>query len=87
MEEYLQAYYRFEQDNWVRWLPMAEFAHKNSWPASTIISPFEALLGCHPQWSYEDNRDSRSNSRAADEEATDLRNLMRGLKTNLAKPK
>ena len=36
--------------------------------------------------SYEDNRDSRSNSRAADEEATDLRNLMRKLKTNFAKP-
>ena len=48
MEAYLQAYCRFEQDDWMQWLAMVEFVYNNSWQASTMMSPFEALLGYHP---------------------------------------
>ena len=83
MKAYLRAYYRFEQDEWVRWLAMAEFAYNNSGQASTMMSPSKALLGYHPRMSYEDNRDLRSKSRAVDENAAPLRDLMKELKVNL----
>ena len=60
----------------MRWLAMAEFAYNNSRQASTMMSPFEALLGYHPRMSYEDNCDPRSKSRTAD-------GLMKELKVNL----
>ena len=49
-----------------------------------MMSPFEALLGYHPPISSEDDRDPRSKSRSADENATALRNLIKELKANLA---
>lgn len=48
-----------------------------------MISPFEALLGYHPRISYEDNRDPRSKSRTAGENAATLRDLIKELKVNL----
>lgn len=84
MEAYLRAYCRFEQVDWVRWLPIAEFAYNNARQASTMMSPFEALLGYHPRMSYEGNRDPRSKSRTADENAAGLRDLIKELKVNLA---
>ena len=83
MKAYLRAYSRFEQDDWVQWLPMSEFAYNNSRQASTTTSPFEALLGYHPRMSYEDNRDPQSKSRTADENAAALQDLMKELKMNL----
>ena len=62
---------------------MAEFAYNNSRQASTMMSPFEALLGYHPQISYEDNCDPRSRSQTADKNAATLRDLMKELKVNL----
>ena len=47
------------------------------------MSLFEALLGYHPQMSYENNCNLRSKSRLADGNAAVLRNLMKKLKTNL----
>ena len=47
MEAYLRAYCWFEQDDWVGWLYMAEFAYNNSRQASIMMSPFKALLGYH----------------------------------------
>ena len=63
---------------------MTEFAYNNLRQASTMMSPFEALLGYYPQMSYKDNCDLQSKSRLADENATALRDLMKELKTNLA---
>ncbi len=64
---------------------MAEFAYNNFRQASTMMSPFETLLGYHPRMSYEDNRDSQSKSRTVDKNAAALRDLMKELKVNLAK--
>ena len=62
---------------------MVEFAYNNSRQASTMMSPFEALLGYHPQMFYEDNHDPRSKPRVVDENAVALRNLVKELKVNL----
>lgn len=48
-----------------------------------MMSSFEALLGYHLQISYEDNLYPQSKSRAADENAAALQDLMRELKGNL----
>src|SRR5260221_4545105 len=42
LEQYLQAYMKYEQDNWAPLLPLAEFAYNNTTSATTGISPFFA---------------------------------------------
>ena len=83
MEAYLRSYCRFEQDDWVQWLPTAEFAYNNTRHSSTKLTPFEANIGYHPRMSYEDNQDPRSKSKTAEEQAKNLRDLLAELKNNL----
>ena len=45
MEAYLQAFVNFEQNDWGKILPMAEFAHNNAKNASTGYTPFELNCG------------------------------------------
>jgi len=48
IEAYLRAFVSKEQDNWVRLLPMAEFAYNNSTTTGDGMSPFYANYGFHP---------------------------------------
>ena len=45
IEAYLRAFVGKEQDDWVRLLPMAEFAYNNSTTTGNIMSPFYANYG------------------------------------------
>ena len=47
LEQYLRCYLNYEQNDWVRLLPMAQFAYNNS-ATPTGISPFYANYGKHP---------------------------------------
>jgi hypothetical protein len=48
LEQYLRIYANHQQDDWVAWLPLAQFVH-NSWPSSTTgFTPFELLMGFTP---------------------------------------
>ena len=49
MKNYLRAYVRHAQDDWVDYLPDAEFAVNNHTNASTGMSPFFADHGYHPR--------------------------------------
>ena len=49
IEQYLRAYVNFAQDDWVRFLPSAEFAINNQNSQVTGISPFLAVYGLHPR--------------------------------------
>jgi len=49
IESYLRAFVGQEQDDWVRLLPMAEFAYNNSVTTGNGISPFYANYGFHPR--------------------------------------
>ena len=60
MEAYFQAFVNFEQNDWARLLPMAEFAYNNAKNASTGYTPFELNCGYHPCVSYEKDIDLRS---------------------------
>ena len=83
IEAYLRAFVNFEQNDWVRLLPMAEFAYNNAKNASTGHMPFELNCGYHPRMSYKENVDPRSQSKLADELSAELRELMIVCQENL----
>ena len=73
---YLQAFVNFEQNDWARLLPMAEFAYKNAKNASTGHTPFKLNCGYHPRILYKEEVDSRSKSKSADKLSAELKELM-----------
>ena len=83
MEAYLRAFVNFKQNNWVRLLPMAEFAYNNAKNASTGFTPFELNCGYHPRVSYEEDFNPRSKSKTAKELSFELRNLIAACQQNL----
>jgi hypothetical protein len=53
MEQYLRAFTSYQQDDWVDWLPLAEF-NGNSGHSETIkTTPFFANYGYHPRLGFE----------------------------------
>lgn len=52
LEDHLRHFCNEEQNDWVRWLPMAEFAYNNTASSSTKLSPFFAQQGFHPRFNY-----------------------------------
>jgi len=48
LEQYLQIYCNYQQDNWVDLLPLAEFAYNNAPSATTGVLLFFANKGYHP---------------------------------------
>ena len=54
LEQYLHIYCNYQQNNWSKLLPLAEFAYNNAPHASTGISPFfvtkgyDLLITVHP---------------------------------------
>ncbi|QRW25734.1 Retrotransposable element Tf2 protein [Rhizoctonia solani] len=48
VKHFLQAYSGINQKDWVKWLPMAEFAYNNVVHSSTGKSPFKALYRWEP---------------------------------------
>lgn len=46
LEQYLQSYVNYQQDNWALLLPLAEFVYNVSSHSSTGRSPFEVIYGC-----------------------------------------
>lgn len=52
LEAYLRCYPDYLQDDWHKWLPMAEFACNNLVNSSTGISPFEADGVIRPRFNF-----------------------------------
>ena len=48
LKTYLRAYCSYQQDDWVDYLPLAEFAFNNLVNSSMQQTPFFANLGFHP---------------------------------------
>jgi len=59
LEQYLRSYVNYLQDDWVNWLPMAEFAVNNHKSESTGVSPFYAVNGQHPLMGHEPPQPTR----------------------------
>ena len=50
MEQYLQAYINYEQDDWCGYLPLAEFAYNNGYQETIKSTPFLANYGINPKY-------------------------------------
>jgi len=48
LKQYLYVYYNYQQYNWSKLLPLAEFAYNNALSATTSVFPFFANKGYHP---------------------------------------
>src|SRR5258705_196027 len=53
IEAYLWVFVSHCQDDWVDWLPLAEFAYNNCVHSTTCHTPFELDSGQHPQMGLE----------------------------------
>jgi hypothetical protein len=53
LEQYLRLFCDWAQDDWVDWLPLAEFAGNNTTSETTGVSPFFANYGFHPRMGVE----------------------------------
>ena len=47
LEQYIQVYYNYQQDNWSKLLPLMEFAYNNATSATAGVSPLFANKGYH----------------------------------------
>ena len=70
LEQYLQVYCNYQQDNWADLLPLAEFSYNNAPSTTTGVSPFFANKGYHPNLAVHPER--KLSSVQACEYAVDL---------------
>jgi len=47
LEQYLRVYFNYQQDNWSKLLPSADFTYNNTLSATTGIKPFFSNTGYH----------------------------------------
>src|SRR5258707_10505996 len=82
LEQYLQGYTNYQQDDWAMLLPMAEFAYNNATNATTGVSPFFANKGYHPEFTA----DLQVETSSAKVQAfmADLEHVQAELKENIA---
>lgn len=52
-EQYLRSFVNFSQDDWAKWLPLAEFCSNNAVSETTSVSPFFANYGFDPRLGVE----------------------------------
>jgi len=48
LKQYLYVYFNYQQDNWSKLLPLAEFSYNSALSTTTSFSPFFANKGYHP---------------------------------------
>ncbi len=76
IEVYLRAFLNWEQNNWVKLLPMTEFAYNNVKNANTGHTPIKLNYGYHPRVFFKEDVDPHSKSCFANKLAEKLRKLM-----------
>ena len=76
MKAYLRVFVNFNQNDWARLLPMAEFAYNNAKNASNGHTPFELNCGYHLQILYKKDVNLRFQFNSADKLAAELEEVM-----------
>lgn len=74
IEQYLRHYINYEQDDWIKFLPMAQFAFNDAEHSTTKVTPFYANYGYHPAL-HKEPRPHESTSEQAEETVKKLKNL------------
>ena len=83
MEVYLRAFVNWEQDDWVKLLPMAEFTYNNAKNTSINHIPFKLNYGYYPKMSFKEDVDPCSKSRSVNKLVRELRELIKVYCQNL----
>jgi hypothetical protein len=87
LEGHLRSYVSYLQDDWVEWLPLAEFSANSLFSETTGISPFFATYGFRPRLGVEPyDQTTMPASRDAESFAADMAKILEHLKaeTSLA---
>src|SRR5260221_10871865 len=82
LEQYLQVYTNYQQDDWVTLLPMAKFTYNNAMNMTTGVSPFFANKGYHPEFTAD--LQVKTSSAEAQAFVVDLECVQVELKENIA---
>ena len=72
MEAYLRAFVNFEQNDWARLLPIAEFAYNNAKNANTGQTPFELNCGYYLYVSFKKDTNPCSRLKTANKLLAEL---------------
>jgi hypothetical protein len=73
MEQYLRIFTSHQQDDWVRWLPLAQFAANNGTSDTTKCSAFFAVRGVDPRMTFEETTEKPGDSRILDADQVQMR--------------
>lgn len=88
MEQYLRAYTTYSQDDWAKWLGLAEFAANNAFSEPIQCSPFYANYGYNPCIGFEPRSTLAKSSLPAeikaDEYANHMEDLLEVLRTEMS---
>ena len=84
MEQYLRANVNYQQDNWVTYLAMAEFAANNQFSETFKATPFMANYGFHPRFIVElHSQIQKKQNTEAKSMATKLAEIQEWLKSEM----
>ena len=83
MNQTLEQYCTYQQDNWDQLLPLARIAMNSTKSAATGVTPFFANKGYHPQFGFSRAKDV--NSKPAVDFAVTLESLSEFLQAQLIK--
>jgi hypothetical protein len=81
MEQYLRVFVNHQQDDWVQWLPLAEFTANNGVSESTKCTPFFAVQGVDPRMSFAGEPNQERDQRRS--EANQVQALMQQVHEHL----
>ena len=82
IEQYLQHYINYEQNDWVTFLPMAQFAFNNAVHSITGETPFYMNHGYHPSIMGE-KQQNESTSDKVEKKIEKLKNLHEQLQNDI----
>ena len=87
MEHYLRAYTNWHQDNWARWLAMAQLVYNTTEHSATKLAPAVALKGFNPSLQINVNNPQRAAHLDVNEWLEDLHAMQEILKQQLQSAK
>ena len=81
LEQFLRIYCNYQQSDWARLLPLAEFTYNNTPSSTTGISPFFANKGYHPRVQFQVQKEPSQGT--ANNFVSDLKKIHNELKQTI----